>query len=144
MRFAIVLTCLSILSNSIVNGADMTEVPGKTVTLESLVEMFDNIESKTPWNMSGDMLWGYFFTHKNPQKLEQIATELNNRGYKFVDIYLSDKEEPTEPDLYWLHVEKIEKHTPQTLDKRNDELYIFAYEMGVDSYDGMDVGPVPQ
>ena len=122
----------------------MSEVPGKTITLESLVEMFDNIESKTPWNMSGDMLWGYFFTHNNPQKLEQIATELNKRGYRFVDIFLSEKEESTDPDLYWLHVERIEAHTPQTLDKRNDELYIFAHESGVDSYDGMDVGPAPQ
>ncbi|MCP4326585.1 MAG: ribonuclease E inhibitor RraB [Alteromonadales bacterium] len=120
----------------------MKEIPGKTITPESLVEMFQNIENKTKWNMSGNMLWGYFFTHHEPKKLEQAASVLAKQGYKVVNIYLSDKEEPNEPDLYWLHVENIETHSPKSLDKRNDKLYIFANEFGLDSYDGMDVGPV--
>jgi len=122
----------------------MEELPGKTITLESLVEMFNNIENQAQWDISKNMLWGYFFTHNNPQKLEQAAGVLKERGYRVVDIYLSDKEEPSEPDMYWLHVEKIEIHTPESLDRRNDELYIFANEFGLYSYDGMDVGPVSQ
>ena len=122
----------------------MEELPGKTITLESLVEMFNNIENQAQWDISKNMLWGYFFTHNNPQKLEQAAGVLKERGYRVVDIYLSDKEEPSEPDMYWLHVEKIEIHTPESLDRQNDKLYIFANEFGLDSYDGMDVGPVSQ
>ena len=44
--------------------------------------------------------------------------------------------------MYWLHVEKIETHTPMSLDGRNDELYKLAHEFGIDTYDGMDIGPV--
>lgn len=119
----------------------MIDLPGKTITLESLEEMFANIDKKTSWDMSGNMLWGYFFTHHEPKKLEQAAEVLHKQGYKVVDIYLSDKDEPSDPDLYWLHVEKIESHSPKSLDKRNDEFYIFVNRMGLDTYDGMDVGP---
>ncbi len=133
-----------IMVSSHVYGAQMKEIPGKTITPDSLVEMFQNMENETNWNISGEMLWGYFFTHHEPIKLEQAASILTKQGYKVVDIYLSDKEEPSEPDMYWLHVEKIEIHSPESLDKRNDELYIFANEIELDSYDGMDVGPVKQ
>lgn len=34
-------------------------------------------------------------------------------------------------------------HNPDTLDQRNQLLYQFADDHGIDSYDGMDVGPAP-
>ena len=122
----------------------MPDVPGKTIYIEQLEEMFSNIEENTDWSISADLLWGYFYTHHEPSRLEKAKEALVSSGYRFVDIYLSDKDDPGEPDLYWLHVERIETHTPHSLDKRNNELYIFAHEFGLDSYDGMDVGPVPQ
>lgn len=120
----------------------MSEIPGKNIYIEQLEDMFGNIQSNTDWNLSGNMLWGYFFTHNEPKLLEKAKDKLVSKGYRFVDIYLSDKEDPNEPDIFWLHVEKIEIHTPISLDKRNDSLYVFAHEFGIDSYDGMDVGPV--
>ena len=120
----------------------MEQVPGKRITIESLYDMFANIKKETDWNTSGNMLWGYFFTHSEPQKLEQAKAVLISKGYKFVGIYLSEKNEPNDPDMFWLHVEKIETHSPESLDKRNDELYILAHKLGIDSYDGMDIGPL--
>lgn len=35
-----------------------------------------------------------------------------------------------------------EIHTPKTLDQRNGALYLLASRLGVDSYDGMDIGPI--
>ena len=32
----------------------------KTITLEMLQKMFQNIFDKTDWNMLENMLWGYF------------------------------------------------------------------------------------
>jgi len=141
MKIRTILLSIIIITSSIANGAEMEEIPGKTITLESLVEMFNNVENNSQWDMAKNMLWGYFFTHNEPQKLEQAAGVLNEQGYRIVDIYLSDKDEPNDPDMFWLHVEKTETHSPESLDKRNDELYIFANEFGLDSYDGMDVGP---
>lgn len=134
------IACL--LFSNLALGSQMKEIPGKSITLESLESMFNNIQKETEWDISNALLWGYFFTHNEPKKLEEASTILESRGYKVVDIYLSDKDEENEPDLFWLHVSKVEIHTPKTLDEQNNEFYIFAHDFGLDSYDGMDVGPV--
>lgn len=110
-------------------------------TREQLVEMFDGMAKSTSWDLSKPMLWGYFFTDGSRAKLEHVVPLLQKQGYHFVGIYFSDKENPKEPDLWWLHVEKIEVHTPDSLDRRNKVLEKFAVEQGLGSYDGMDVGP---
>lgn len=120
------------------------QIPNKSITIAQLEDMFNNISAKTDLDMNGPMLWGYFFTHHEKNKLEQAKIQLEDQGYRYVDIFLADKDETTEPDLWFLHVEKIETHSPESLDKRNDEFYIFAEKFGLDSYDGMDVGPVKQ
>jgi hypothetical protein len=112
------------------------------ISREQLQEMFDSMSQKSGWDMSNDMVWGYFFTHSSRPPLEHAAQLLAARGYTFVDIYLADKESDDDPDLWWLHVERVETHTVSSLDARNRLLYRFADEQALDSYDGMDVGPV--
>ena len=104
--------------------------------------MFDSISENTDWDMSGDMLWGYFFTDSDRSNLEQAAPLLAEMGYTVNSIYLADKETAGELDLWWLHVEKIETHSVDSLGKTNLILYDFAKEHRLDSYDGMDVGPI--
>jgi len=62
---------------------------------------------------------------------------LTASGYRLVRIYPTD-----DRSTCVLHVERIEKHTPQTLHARNGEFEKLAAELGLESYDGMDVGPV--
>lgn len=114
----------------------------KVITKDELIQMFDGMAKKTNWDLSQPMLWGYFFTDVSRTKLERAAPLLDKQGYRVVNIYLADKQHPQDPDLWWLHVEKIEPHTPDSLDQRNKTLYRFAEEQGLASYDGMDVGPV--
>ena len=105
-----------------------------------LVEMFENIRAKTTWNMSCDMLWGYFFTDSDPEKLVHAGDLLAERGYRVVSV------RPPEDDpagLHWLHVERVETHSVDSLYARNSELNDFAEELELNSYDGMDVGPAP-
>lgn len=122
----------------------MTDIPGKVITLDRLEAMFNNITDNTPWDMGGDMVWGYFFIHNEPALLETVAAKLAAQGYRVVKIFVAEKDKEAGIDKHRLHVERVETHTPQSLDKRNDELYLFAHEMGLDSYDGMHVGPVEQ
>ncbi|MBV6498530.1 MAG: hypothetical protein CJBNEKGG_00753 [Prosthecobacter sp.] len=117
-------------------------IPGKAITIDKLEAMFENISETTDWNLNEKMLWGYFFTHREPKALEPIRDELTAEGYRFVDLYQSDDEDQDGPPLWWLHVEREEIHTPQSLDQRNDTLYLLAARHGVDSYDGMDIGPI--
>jgi Regulator of ribonuclease activity B len=58
-----------------------------------------------------------------PKKLELVADYLTRQGYRFVEIFRTDDDVE---EVYFLHVEKIEHHTPETLDRRNRELYDLA------------------
>jgi hypothetical protein len=102
---------------------------------EQVELMFDNMRAGTGWNVSGPMLWGYFFVDEKKSDLEKLKDQLMSDGYQFVRLHRNDG---------WnLHVEKIEPHTPETLHNRNLALYALAAKYGVDCYDGMDVGPAP-
>ncbi len=78
------------------------------ITREQLVEMFEGIGRDTKWDMSQPMVWGYFFTDADRATLEKVVPVLEKQGYRFVEIFLSDKEDPSERDLWWLHVERVE------------------------------------
>ena len=106
-----------------------------------LQEMFDNIATKTKWNMNGDMLWGYFFTDANRASLEAASKKLEAQGYRFVDLFQPEDDGKALP-YFFLHVERVETHSVDSLYNRNTELEAFARENGLDTYDGMDVGPV--
>lgn len=112
------------------------------ITRQQLVEMFDNMARETSWDLAKPMVWGYFFTHASRPALDAAAPLLQEQGYRVVALYLEEKERPRDPDLWWLHVEKTEVHTPDTLDARNQQLYAFAKANGLDAYDGMDVGVI--
>jgi len=100
-------------------------------------EMFANMRAQTKWDVDGELLWGYFFTDPDTNLLERASERLTTSGYRLVQIYPTD-----DKSTYVLHVERIEKHTPQTLQIRNGEFEKLAAEFGLESYDGMDVGPV--
>jgi Regulator of ribonuclease activity B len=112
------------------------------ITKEQLDYMFEDIAKNSPWDTSKPLRWGYFFTDESDAKLRSAGQILQREGYRLVDVYQSEKEAPSELDLWWLHVEKVEMHTPDTLHARNLSLYAFAEANDLRSYDGMDVGPV--
>jgi len=109
----------------------------RIITLDELKDMFAQIHENTDWNLEGDLLWSYYFTDTDPDKLKPLAAQLEKQGYHVVNIYPTD-----DGQTYFLHVEKIEHHTPESLNQRNHDFYKMAIEYDVESYDGMDVGPV--
>lgn len=108
----------------------------RKIPRSQLDAMFSQMRAKTPWNVDGPLLWGYFFLDGSRVKLELAASELASKGYRVVGI------EPAGAGRYRLHVERIEVHSPASLDSRNQELYALADRLEIASYDGMDVGPV--
>lgn len=107
--------------------------------MANLETMFANMGAKTSWNPDGEMLRGYFFTDPKEEKLQSIAQRLAERGCRVVDLYRTD-----DRSTYFLHVERVERHTPATLDARNQAFNALAEEFGFESCDGMDVGPMPR
>lgn len=108
------------------------------IGLPELERLFANLRSRTTWNVDGPLLWGYFFFDGSTDKLEAAATALVAAGYTRVGI-----EQPPGSLLYRLQVTRVEAHTPASLHARNQELYALAERLGLDAYDGMDVGPAP-
>ena len=111
------------------------------ITRNDLEEMFANARARAKWNIDDVCLWGYFFTDHDRDKLSTAASALEGMGYRVVG-FLEPTPDDEDQGLIFLHVEKEELHTVGSLDARNHELYQFAEEFGLESYDGMDVGPI--
>lgn len=107
-----------------------------------LQAMFDDIAANAGWDMSRPMLWGYFFTAMDRDPLEHASKLLVDQGYRIMEIFQTDPEEE-DPELWWLHVSRVEVHSVDSLHERNATFYRFAEEHGLESYDGMDVCPPP-
>ena len=102
---------------------------------EQIESMFSTMRAKAPWNVDGPLLWGYLFFYPSREKLEQAASELESKDYRIVGIA------PARGGVFRLHIERIETHTPASLDTRNQDFYALAERYGIALYDGMDVGP---
>ena len=87
-----------------------------------------------------DLLWGYFFADQDVAKLEAVVPTLIEMGYRFVDLFKDEGEADDSEPWFFLHVEKVETHTVDSLHARNQEFYAFVDQHGIESYDGMDVG----
>jgi len=110
------------------------------ITLQQLEDMFANMREHTDWDVEGDLLWGYFFTDSDHDKLEKAAVALDEMGYDVVEIFESEDDDDPSVTDFVLHVERIEPHTPQSLFERNTELLAFAQKHDLESFDGVDVG----
>ncbi|MCQ1780416.1 ribonuclease E inhibitor RraB [Neorhizobium galegae] len=106
-----------------------------------LEEMFAGIQTQTTWNINGEMLWGYFFTSRGKSELEKIATALKRDGYRLVGIREREPKAPQAAAEWQLHVERVERHTVNTLYTRNSAFESLAKDHKDVTYDGMDVGP---
>lgn len=148
--FPVRILCVGILFVSVfftnitfAQGEGESNIPSKNINITHINMMFDNIKKNTNWDTSADLSWSYYFSHSDRPLLDKAKKKLVAKGYKFVDLNISEDDDEFAPiGSYYLQVEKIETHTPTSLDKRNDEFFIFANELGLDSYGGMDAGPV--
>ena len=92
------------------------------------------IQTNPKLNVDSELLWGYFFFDSNKEKLEKLSSVLFKNGYRQVELFFNAKD-------YTLHVERPEKHTPQSLFERDAEFIKLAHEFCIRNYDGFDVGP---
>ena len=110
--------------------------------LQATRDLFENLRENTDWDLSAPLLWGYYFVHSTPERLQALAASLQEQGYTVVDQFEQEPEEGDAP-FHVLHVERVEVHDEASLDLRNQELAALASQLGVEDYDGVDVGPAP-
>ena len=66
---------------------------------------------------------------------------MESKGYEFVG-FLDPSPENDDQETVFLRIDKVEKHTVESLLARNDEFYALARQFTVRDYDGMDCGSV--
>lgn len=115
------------------------------ITLETLVDFFASTRQSRAaghmaWDIDGICRWSYFFVDGVRDKLMPVARHLESLGYEFRGTL--DPEDPDDQQIYLLRMDRVERHTPQSLHARNLELYSIADRFGIEAYDGMDVGAV--
>ncbi len=114
-------------------GSCNTHTQTNMISFEEIKEVYDKMKADGV-NTDTNMLYGYFFTNNEPMGLENVATELKEMNFDYVDIYQD------EDSTYWLHMERIEKHDAKSLFELNKSLYKIADKHKIDSYDGFDIG----
>jgi hypothetical protein len=145
MRVIFFIICSLVIgcskSSSVPTSTQQNNTVENKISKAKLQRMFDNIATEGKWDMKGNMLWGYFFTDPDRNNLQVAAEKLKASGYRFVDIFQPEDDGKPLP-YFFLHVERVETHSVDSLYKRNTELEQFARDNNLETYDGMDVGQV--
>jgi hypothetical protein len=84
--------------------------------------------------------WSFFFVDPSRSKLEPLAKHLAQLDYELKGFLGPDPD--SDRSVYFLRVDRVERHTVDSLAARNDQFYELASRFGVEDYDGMDVGGV--
>lgn len=109
--------------------------------IEGIKEIFADARSEDNWNLDEPMLYSYYFVDEDPDKLESLGVALEEKDYDFIGVYeLGDEETEKATGEYLLHLDKTEKHTPETLAQRNVEFAKLAEDYGIKTYDGWEFG----
>lgn len=93
-----------------------------------------NLAEKSDWVIDSPCRWSYYFLDANQENLVTLAKHLEEKGYEIVDI-----DEAEEAGDYFLQVDCIETHTPESLFELSQNLEKLAGEFNVRDFDGMDV-----
>jgi hypothetical protein len=128
-----------LLAASSLHGQGVFAQRAPKISQAQIDAMFANMRAHAPWNVDGPLLWSFFFLDTDKSKLQSAGADLAAQGYRLADI------SPTKTgDRFRLRVERVETLTPATLYSRDVELEALARKFGIQSYDGMDVGPAPK
>ena len=116
------------------------------ITRETLDDFFSSTRElkrsgKAKFDIDGECRWSFFFTDTDSKRLVDLGKMMEDSGYEYVGL-LEPTPEDDDQQTIFMRCDRLEKHTVDTLFKRNSELYAVAAEQGVASYDGMDVGHV--
>lgn len=99
--------------------------------LDNLTVIFESM-NKDGWDCQQEMRWGFFFYNKNKANLYILAEELEQKKF------ITDNVIKITPTSWRLSVYKIDRHTPESLHKLNQDMNKLAISFNVDVYDGWD------
>ena len=84
------------------------------ITIEEIRTFFDEAILEEGWDMDEPKVLSIDVIDKDPDKLENLGTALEEKGLIFVDIFQLGKEDSDEPsDDYAAQLDKIAVFTPE-------------------------------
>ncbi|MBV8880502.1 MAG: ribonuclease E inhibitor RraB [Planctomycetaceae bacterium] len=115
------------------------------ITRDQVERLFEHTrelrrEGRVDWDIDGVCRWTYFFVDSSRARLTRLGEHLAQHGYENAGL-MEPSPEDVDQETIHLQVEKVERHTVDSLLARNDELYALARRFKVRDYDGMDNGP---
>ena len=116
------------------------------ITKEQVQGLFEHTrdllrDGEIDWDIDGVCLWSYFFVDLSKERLQQAAEHLERQGYQVMGI-LEPEPEDDDQETLRLQVDKVEKHSVNSLMSRNIEFYALARKLQLRDYDGMECGAV--
>lgn len=116
------------------------------ITKEQVQGLFEHTrdllrDGEIDWDITGVCLWSYFFVDTSKERLQQAAEHLAGRGYEVMGI-LEPEPDDDDQETLRLQVDKVEKHSVNSLMSRNIEFYALARKLQLRDYDGMECGAV--
>lgn len=111
------------------------------ITVEMMQAFFSdtrqkNMEAGKDWSIDEVCRWSFFFVDEDGSALLPVARHMESLGYTVVGITEPDGEEDP---FFYLQVDKLEQHTPESLQARVEALYAIAEQFEIADYDGMNV-----
>ncbi|HMU46973.1 MAG TPA: ribonuclease E inhibitor RraB [Chitinophagaceae bacterium] len=131
IKFTLLITGLLVFTSCI----SQIKETDNNKEIELINSIFDKMEAQGV-NTKENLLYGYFFFDRDKLKLEKLKTELMKQSFRFVELDHRGNNE------FILHVEKVEKHTRQSLFERGQHLKQIARLNDVSTYDGFDIGNI--
>ena len=111
--------------------------------LEGIRELFETARTEDGWDVTGEMLYSFYFVDRSVEKLQKLGENLETDNLDFIDIFEIGDEETKEPTgEYLLHIDQITSYTPESLAEMNVKFQKLAEEYDIDSYDGWEFGEV--
>lgn len=107
----------------------------------SIEEMFVRARANYRWSIDAPCAWSFFFAGRDRGALVALGQALEAGGYRFAGL-LEPTPQDDDQELLFAQLDRVEEHTVESLDARNQELARFAEQFPGIVYDGMDVGPV--
>jgi hypothetical protein len=116
------------------------------ITKEQVQGLFEHTrdllrDGEIDWDITEVCLWSYFFVDTSRERLQQAAEHLARQGYEVMGI-LEPEPEDDDQETLRLQVDKVEKHSVNSLMSRNIEFYALARKLQLRDYDGMECGAV--
>ena len=113
------------------------------ITLAQLEEFFVETRrtyeaGRSNWKIDEECRWSYFFVDGDRAKLLRIVGHPALSDYEFIGTL--DPNPSDENPVFYLRLDRVETHSPASLDERHQLLYGIAAQFGVLDYDGFDVG----